>query len=140
MSMSNVELSYDQLPIVDGELELSDNRQSCQLFLASLLDHACAERVEQVCFNPTEEDKCLAVVIGREICEIVPIPQEVRATYLRHIQEMILGKFAYVFLVRLCGKPFIRNNCGPVIVDVGGRRSKWTVECARDLVRFVRVS
>lgn len=138
--MSNVELSYERLPYIDGELELTDDRQSCRLFLAATLDHAAAERAEQVSFKPNDADKSLTVVMGRCVHPMVPLPCEVRTTYFRFIQEMVLGRLFYFLRVHLNGRPFARNECGCVAVDVGGRRSRWTVECTRESIRFVRVS
>jgi hypothetical protein len=138
--MAKVELCYDQLPLDYGQLEFSDDRESCRLLMACLLDHAAAERVEQVRFAPNDGDKCLAIKIGRDTYNMVPMPDEVRKTYLKFIHEMLLGRFTYLMLFRLCNMPFTRDNCGPITVDVNGRRSKWNVQCTNESVRFVRVS
>jgi hypothetical protein len=137
--MRNLALTYEKLPLLDGQLELSDDRQSCDLFLATLLDHASAEHVERVTFCPAEAERCLRVVIGRDEYEMVPLPREAGAIYLRFIQQMLLGKFSYLIFIRLSRRPFERENCGPLLVDVGGRRSKWSVNCTHKSVCFVRV-
>jgi hypothetical protein len=137
--MSDLAITYEKLPLVDGELELSDDRQSCELFLATLLDHASTEHVERVKFCPAEAERCLRVVNGRDEYEMVPLPREAGAIYLKFIQQMVLGKLGYLVLVRLSRRPFERENCGPLLVDVGGRRSKWSVNCTHESVCFVRV-
>jgi hypothetical protein len=136
--MATLDLNYDELPLVNGELDLSSDDLSCRLFLASLLDHAGAEGVEQVRFRPSDGEKCLAVTIGRQEYDMIPLPVEARVEYFRFIQKLVLGKLAYLFLTRLSGKPFTRDNCGPIAVDVVGRRSKWIVQCTHELIRFVR--
>lgn len=137
--MSNVEIHYDELPYVDGELDLADDRSSCKLFLAAVLDCARGEHVERLSFCPSDGNQSLRLVVGRDVFEMVPLPAEVCVAYLRFIQEMVLGKFAYFFLVRCSRQSFVRDNCGSVLVDVGARRSKWLVNCTRESVCFVRV-
>lgn len=137
--MTNLTLTYEQLPLVDGELDLSDDRQSCELFLATLLDYASAEHAERVTFSPAEDNQSLRVVVGRDEYEMVPLPREAGAVYLKFIQQMLLGRLTYFLLVSLGRGPFLRENCGPLLIEVGGRRSKWSVDCDRESVCFVRV-
>lgn len=140
--MPKIELSYDRLPTIDGGRELlalSDDVPSCRLFLASLLDHAASSRVERVCFRPENGDQCLTVRIGQDVYEMAPLPAEFRIKYLKLIHQMVLGRFGYFVLVCFRGKSFHRNNCGPLTVEVAGRRSKWSIRCMHDAVCFTRI-
>jgi hypothetical protein len=137
--MANIELHYDQLPLDDGEMDLSIDWRSCELFLAALLDYASAEHVERVTFSPAEADQCLRLVVGRDEYDMVPLPREAGTIYLKFLQQILLGRLSHFFLVRLSRRQFVRDNCGQVLVEVSGRRSKWIANCARGSINFVRV-
>ncbi|MCI0332837.1 MAG: hypothetical protein L0228_06405 [Planctomycetes bacterium] len=132
-------LAIDDVLASGGVLELSDDRPSCKLFWATMLDYAFTENVKEVGFNPADGDDCILVVIDRQTYPMVPPPSELRPLLLRYAQEIALGQLCYTLLVRLGSKPFVREQCGPLLVRVGSRRSEWNMDCTRDSIRFMRV-
>jgi hypothetical protein len=131
-------LAYERPLLVEGELELSDDRESCRRFLASLLDYAYAEGAEQVRYSPSDGDNCLDITIEGNKIEMLPLPAELRTAYFRFVQEIVRGKIGH-FLIRFGGGIFARESCGPLIVEVARRQSEWDVTCTHTFVRFTRL-
>jgi hypothetical protein len=127
----------EDLP-VGGELDLSDDRRSCELFWATLLDFAAAENGEYLSFGPDQGDECLNIKINGEWLCIGPPPKEIRDRLLRFAQRMVLGPMLYYFRIRMTSKRFLTRGRPPILVRVGKRESRWAVECGRDGITFVR--
>ena len=131
-------LTFDEIPLIDGEVELSDDRAACRLFLAALLDVARAESAEEVVFTPGAGDKSLAAVINGEVFEIVPLPPEARDRFLRFAQDITLGRVRGIVVRHGLGA-LARELQGMLNVQVAGRLSSWRVRGTRDSIRFQRV-
>ena len=131
-------LAFDEVPLIDGEIELSDDRASCRLFLATLLDVARAEAAEEVVFTPGDGDKSLTAVINGEVSEMVPLPREARNVYLRFAQDITLGRVRGI-LVRLGNGLFARQLEATFHVQVAEQFSIWRVRATRSSIRFQRI-
>jgi hypothetical protein len=132
-------LSIDEEWTKDGGIELSDDRESCRSFWATLLDYASSQRAEEVGYRPIDGDNCITIVVGGRTYPMEPIPREVRQMYLRYAQDLVLGRMWYTILILLRKRPFVREQCEPLFVEAGSRRSKWEVRCTHESIHFRRL-